>query len=82
MERYPFSQLQTRQQLKLIKLIEMIEGAAKHNLRLAKKDAEELKRFIHMARALAWISPNERNYYISAIDDAINAAETKSEVRG
>ena len=79
MERYPLSQLQTRQQTKLIKLIEMIEGAAKHNLRLAKKDAEELKKFVHMARALAWISPNERNYYIAAIDEAINAAETKSE---
>ena len=77
MEKYPLSQLQNRQQTKLIKVAAMLEDLAKRDLRSAKKDAEELKRFIHMMRALAFISPNERNHYIAAIDGIIANAEPK-----
>lgn len=76
MEKFEHSQLQGRQQLKILHAIERLSTEAERTPREARKDAEDLKRFIHMLRALAFISPNERNYYIALVDGVFN------EVRG
>lgn len=61
--------LTARQSAQLDKAIERLWRESFKSPRSAKKDAEELKRFIHMLRALAWVSPNERNHYLAKIDE-------------
>ena len=61
--------LTTRQANQLRKAIELLRKETVMTPRMAKRDADDLRKFIHMARALNWVSPNERNHYLAAIDE-------------
>lgn len=61
--------LTARQAKHLNKAIDILRKEVVMAPRMARKDADDLRKFIHMARALTWISPNERNHYLAAIDE-------------
>lgn len=69
MERFKPSWLSDRQFSGLNLLFKKLESEAKNASHVLRKDAEDLKRFIHMCRAVGFITSNERNYYLDQIDE-------------
>lgn len=68
MERFKLSWLSDRQFNGLNLLFKKLESEAKNAPHILRKDADDLKRFIHMCRAVGFITSNERNYYLEEVD--------------
>ena len=77
MTRYKHSKLTEKQQNELLGALERLKTEASFSLHTAKRDADDLRRFVHIMRALKFVSAEERNHYIREIDGIINEVEVE-----